>query len=56
MDIESIYGAYLKHQETLRERDKYVFHASSAGSCIENKCILIMIIPLIQKMINHIDY
>ena len=33
MDIESIYGAYLKHQETLRERDKYVFHASSAGSC-----------------------
>ena len=23
----------LKHQETLRERDKYVFHGSSAGSC-----------------------
>ena len=33
MDIESIYGAYLNHQETLRERDKHVFHASSAGSC-----------------------
>ena len=33
MDIESIYGAYLKHQETLRGRDKHVFHASSAGSC-----------------------
>jgi len=33
MDIESIYGAYLNHQESLRERDKHVFHASSAGSC-----------------------
>ena len=33
MDIESIYNAYLKEQEKLRERDKNVFHASSAGSC-----------------------
>ena len=33
MDIKEIYGAYLKHQDTLRERDKNVFHASSSGSC-----------------------
>ena len=33
MDIESIYNAYLKEQEKLRERKKNVFHASSAGSC-----------------------
>ena len=33
MEIESIYNAYLKEQEKLRERDKNVFHASSAGSC-----------------------
>ena len=33
MDIEAIYGAYLKQQELLRERDKNVFHASTAGSC-----------------------
>ena len=33
MDIKAIYGAYLKHQDSLRERDKNVFHASSAGSC-----------------------
>ena len=33
MDIKAIYGAYLKHQDSLRERDENVFHASSAGSC-----------------------
>jgi len=33
MDIKEIYGAYLKHQDSLRERDENVFHASSAGSC-----------------------
>jgi hypothetical protein len=33
MDIESIYGAYLTHQQSLREKDIHVFHASSAGSC-----------------------
>ncbi len=33
MDIQSIYGAYLSHQNSLREKDKHVFHASSAGSC-----------------------
>jgi hypothetical protein len=33
MDIESIYNAYLKEQEKLKQRDKGVFHASSAGSC-----------------------
>ena len=33
MDIESIYNAYLKEQEKLNNRDKNVFHASSAGSC-----------------------
>ena len=33
MDIESIYNAYLKEQEKTKQRDKGVFHASSAGSC-----------------------
>ena len=33
MDIKAIYGAYLKHQDSLRERDENLFHASSAGSC-----------------------
>ena len=33
MDIKSIYNAYLKEQEKLNNRDKNVFHASSAGSC-----------------------
>ena len=33
MNIIDIYEEYLKHQETLRERDENVFHASSAGSC-----------------------
>ena len=33
MDIESIYSAYLKEQEKTKQRDKGVFHASSAGSC-----------------------
>jgi predicted RecB family nuclease len=33
MDIKEIYGAYLKYQDTLRERDENVFHASSSGSC-----------------------
>ena len=33
MDIESVYNAYLKEQEKTKQRDKGVFHASSAGSC-----------------------
>jgi len=33
MDIEAIYGAYLTQQDSLRERDLNVFHASAAGSC-----------------------
>ena len=33
MDIESIYNAYLKEEEKTKQRDKNVFHASSAGSC-----------------------
>jgi hypothetical protein len=33
MNIIGIYAEYLKHQETLRERDENVFHASSAGGC-----------------------
>ena len=33
MDIEAIYNAYLKNEDSLRERDENVFHASSAGSC-----------------------
>ena len=33
MDIESIYNAYLKEEEKIKQRDKNVFHASSAGSC-----------------------
>ena len=33
MDIKSIYNAYLKEQEKIKQRDKDVFHASSAGSC-----------------------
>ena len=33
MDIEAIYNAYLKNENSLRERDENVFHASSAGSC-----------------------
>ena len=33
MDIQNIYNNYLKHQDSLRERDENVFHASSAGSC-----------------------
>ena len=37
MDIEQIYNAYLKQQDSLRERDKNVFHASSAGSCLRKQ-------------------
>ena len=33
MDTIGIYAEYLKHKESLRERDKHVFHASSSGSC-----------------------
>tara|TARA_R110002074_G_scaffold167110_1_gene327985 strand:+ start:49 stop:825 length:777 start_codon:yes stop_codon:yes gene_type:complete len=33
MDIQLVYGAYLNHQNSLREKDEHVFHASSAGSC-----------------------
>ena len=33
MDIKSIYSAYLKEEEKSKQRDKNVFHASSAGSC-----------------------
>lgn len=33
MDIESVYGSYLNYQNSLREKDEHVFHASSAGSC-----------------------
>ena len=33
MEIESIYNAYLKELEKAKQRDKGVFHASSAGSC-----------------------
>ena len=33
MNIESIYGDYLKYQDSLREKDEHVFHASTAGSC-----------------------
>ena len=33
MDIKAIYSAYLNHEDSLRKRDKHVFHASSAGSC-----------------------
>jgi|TARA_Y100000310_G_scaffold329525_1_gene399564 hypothetical protein len=33
MNIESIYCEYLKEINLKRERDKNVFHASSAGSC-----------------------
>ena len=33
MEIESIYNAYLKELEKTKQRDKGVFHASSAGSC-----------------------
>jgi len=37
MDIESIYHSYLVQAENLRERDKGVFHASSAGSCLRKQ-------------------
>jgi len=37
MDIEQIYNTYLKQQESLKERDKNVFHASSAGSCLRKQ-------------------
>jgi len=37
MDIEQIYNAYLKQEDSLRERDKNVFHASSAGSCLRKQ-------------------
>tara|TARA_Y100001951_G_scaffold57330_1_gene45510 strand:+ start:482 stop:1258 length:777 start_codon:yes stop_codon:yes gene_type:complete len=33
MDIKAIYAAYLKKRDSLRQRDKNIFHASSAGSC-----------------------
>ena len=33
MNLEAIYGAYLSQQDSLRERDLNVFHASAAGSC-----------------------
>ena len=33
MDIQDIYSVYLKYKNSLRERDKNVFHASSSGSC-----------------------
>ena len=37
MDIESLYHSYLVQAENLRERDKGVFHASSAGSCLRKQ-------------------
>jgi len=37
MDIESLYHSYLVQKENLRERDKEVFHASSAGSCLRKQ-------------------
>ena len=37
MDIESLYHSYLVQAENLRERDKEVFHASSAGSCLRKQ-------------------
>ena len=37
MDIESLYHSYLVQKENLRERDKEVFHASSAGTCLRKQ-------------------
>ena len=44
MDIEAIYGAYLTQQDSLRERDLNVFHASGAGSCYR------------KQMYSYFDY
>tara|TARA_R100001480_G_scaffold2951_1_gene8127 strand:+ start:1013 stop:1759 length:747 start_codon:yes stop_codon:yes gene_type:complete len=44
MDIESLYHSYLVQKENLRERDKEVFHASSAGSCLR------------KQMYNYYDF
>ena len=37
MDIELLYHSYLVQKENLREHDKEVFHASSAGSCLRKQ-------------------
>ena len=37
MDIQSLYHSYLVQKENLRERDKEVFHASSAGTCLRKQ-------------------
>ena len=44
MDIESLYHSYLVQKENLRERDKEVFHASSAGTCLR------------KQMYNYYDF
>ena len=44
MDIELLYHSYLVQKENLRERDKEVFHASSAGSCLR------------KQMYNYYDF
>ena len=44
MDIESLYHSYLVQAENLRERDKKVFHASSAGTCLR------------KQMYNYYDF
>ena len=37
MDIQSLYNSYLVQKENLGERDKEVFHASSAGTCLRKQ-------------------
>ena len=44
MDIESLYHSYLVQADNLREKDRELFHASSAGSCLR------------KQMYNYYDY
>ena len=49
MDIKRVYSAYLKHQDTLRERDENVFHASSSGSCYRKQMYSYYNFPIDEK-------
>ena len=49
MDIKTIYNSYLQEQDSLRERDKNVFHASSAGSCYRKQMYSYYDFPFDEK-------